>query len=506
LEAKYRDVKSVFMRSLEEISKDAIETVLELIAQKSLYKGDEWKGPLTKFLELHTEYHALPDAQKDNYCWATSVDVGGAIGKIKNHSIGVLLSDITEGVDLNEAVRKYEKIVAPSNYKRPKAIFTKDMIEKARQTLEGLGLLDSLGRRHATIDDITVNNILFANKDAARRMDGGDVFADLEKEAKAVNPRSFDKVEEIPVEVFVRDVLPTTTSIEVFVENRHTPNFMSVIAPQVKDSPSMLKWGNPFTWAYNGNIADSMKERVKAAGGNVDGVFRYSLQWNDGEYNPNDFDAHALEPDGNLIYYRNKRRIHPSSGMLDVDIVDPIRDTPAVENITWTDLRCMQEGVYTLLVHNFSHNGGRTGFEAEIEYEGQIYSFSYPHELRHKEKVTVAKLEFSRQGGIKFIESLPSSLSQREVWGLNTNQFHPVSLAMFSPNYWDEQTGIGHRHYFFILNGCKNDTSPNGFFNISARTSWSIRGSLRPSVARCVSRMPMNNCPGLASAPPSGTR
>ena len=465
LMGEFRAVKDVLKRSLEEISKDAIETVLDLIAQSSLYKGDEWQQILIQFIALHQKYHNLREKRRDNYCWLKAVELGGAIGKIRNHSIGVLLIDISNGMELDDAVKRYEKIVAPTNYKRPKAIFTKKMLEQAENAATELGFINSLGRRFATIEDITINNVLFANKDTLKQMEGG-VFQDLEKEVTG-NVKKFSKVEEVEIDHFINNILPRTTNIEVYFENRHIPSLISVIAPNDKKSSTMFKWNNAFSWAYNGNITDSMKERVKAAGGNVEGVLRFSVQWNENHDNQNDFDAHCIEPNLNEIYFSSykKPRIAPSTGQLDVDIIRPNEDQVAVENITWTAIDKMQEGIYKFFVHNYSYRGGRSGFKAEIEYAGQIYAYEYNKELRQDEVVVVAKLKFSRQHGIEFIDSLSSSLSSRTEWGIQTNQFHPVSMVMLSPNYWDNQKGIGHKHYFFILGGCINNSQPNGFFN-----------------------------------------
>ena len=461
LAGEYRDVKNVFMRSLTEISSDAVKTVLELIEQRSLYKGDEWKGVLTLFLSLQEKFNALADSKKDTFSWKKSIEVGASVAKIKNHSIGVLLTNISKGVELNDAVKRYEAIVAPSNYKRPKAIFTQKMIEQAQNKITEMGLLNSLGRRFATIDDITVNNILFANKDTMKQITG-DVFTDLKREA-AGNPKRFDKIAEVPIEQFIENILPSVSNMEVFLENRHIPNFMSIIAPENPDSKTMFKWNNNFSWAYTGNITDSMKERVKAAGGNVGGVLRFSIQWNEGGDNNNDLDAHCKEPGRYHIYYANKLN-RQTTGALDVDILYPGKNV-AVENITWTDITKMEEGIYEFAVRNFNHRGGRSGFKAEIEYDGQIYSYEYDKELRKNETVQVAEISFSRKDGIKFINSLPSTTAARTVWSLGTNQFHPVSVCMFSPNYWDEQSGIGHKHYMFIVKGCINDEQHNGFFN-----------------------------------------
>ena len=460
IQGQIRNNKNVFRRAMDELTLEAGHIILELIEQNSLYRGTEFKSAIVNFISYKKKYDVLSAAQKDNWCWSNASN--NPISRIRNTAIGTLLVDLSENVDVDVAVTKFEKVMAPTNYKRPKAIFTKKMIEDAQSTLETLGLSNSLQRRFAKIEDITVNNILFVNRDARKKLKNS-VFDDL-KEDVIINPKKFDKVEEVTIDEFIRSILPNCTSIELMPESKHIGNFVSLIAPEDTTVPTMFKWSNNFSWAYNGDIADSIKQNVKAAGGNVEGVLRFSIQWNTDNHNPNDFDAHCIEPNNNEIFFRNKVN-RATTGNLDIDITQPTRGIPAVENITWTNKTAMLEGKYQFLVHNWAHRGGKSGFSAEIEYEGQIYTYEYDKELKPEEKVIVAEINFSKKNGITFLSSLDSTMSSKEVWGVHTNKFSKVNVCMFSPNYWDNQDAIGNRHYFFFLDDCTNATTPRGFFN-----------------------------------------
>lgn len=464
---RVRDSRGVFKRSLDELTLDSVETVLELIRQDSLYRGSEYTHMLQEFAKHKKSYAKLTsDLERELYVWEYSVTLPDSVCKIRNTSIGTLLIDISAGVELDEAVRKFEAVVAPTNYKRSKPIFTQRMLEDAQKTITDLGYYDSLQRRYANADDISVNNILFINRDTAKRVpDACDLFAQMAKDTKQ-SPKKFSKVEEIAIDDFISNVLPDATDVEAYVENKHTPNFMSLIAPINADSKTMFKWNNNFSWAYSGNVTDSiMKQNVKNAGGKVDGVLRFSIQWNDGDtWNKNDEDAHCITPNGTEIFFSRKLD-RTTRGNLDVDIVCPQKGVPAVENITWPDLYMMTPGTYKFFVNTFSARGGHGGFRAEIEFNGEIYSYNYTADTRYKNNIYVAEVTLNKDGTFSIKHLLPSNVSNKDIWGVTTNEFTPVSVVCYSPNYWDEQNGIGNKHYFFMLKDCVNPELPNAWYN-----------------------------------------
>lgn len=461
--------RQVFEDSLNTISMSAIDTVLELIDDGNLYRGNEWHNNLKKFKGLKSQIINVPMEDLNNWYWVKSTEVGSIISKIKNRSIGVLLIDLTKGMDLEAAFRRYETVVAPENYQRPKEIFTKQMIEDAKETITELGYSESLKRRYATMEDLSINDVIFVDRSVSSNLQDSDDFFDI-LENEAVNePVKFDYIQAISLDEFIETVIPNATEIQLYTETSLMNNFVSLIAPVDKDAPSMFKWDNGFSWAYRNNVADSMKQQVKAMGGDVDVDLRFSIRWNNfEEYDRSDLDAHCTEPgsanEHTEIYYSNKVSRLGTDGYLDVDIIDPKRNVPAVENIRYKDKDKMRHGTYLFRVHQFTARSGNSGFEAEIEFDGKIYYFSYLHPVRQNEFIDVAEVTYNVDGSFELNPILDTTTSNIETWNVKMNEFVPVNLICYSPNYWGFNAA-GNMHVFFMLKDCISNDTPNAWFN-----------------------------------------
>jgi hypothetical protein len=233
MRGEFRSTKEVFKRSLDEITLDAVDIVLELIAQNSIYRGNEFQFMIETFKSYQALYKNLKPEVQDNYAWSRFT-AAGSCAKIRNTAIGTLLVDISNGEDVEKSVMSFERIMAPANYKRPTAIITKRQVEDAEKYLAEHGMTDSLGRRLATEYDVSVSNVLFTNRD---KKSVTSLLGDL-KETIPVNPKTFNKVEEIPVKDFLEKVLPSATKLEVLFEQSHMPNLVSLIAPKDPKAPS----------------------------------------------------------------------------------------------------------------------------------------------------------------------------------------------------------------------------------------------------------------------------
>jgi hypothetical protein len=348
------------------------------------------------------------------------------------------------------------------------------MIEDAKKRLQELNLVGALNRRLLTNKDLNVENSLFVHRATKR---GGDVFDQLKQES-VVNPKSLSKVEEISIKDFAEKVIPTAKSIRVLLENQHLGNFVSLVGPQ-EEGESLFKWGNNYSWSYSGEVADSMRERVAAAGGRVDGVLRFTHSWNHPEMGRNtslmdlhvflpgssrhEDGCHDCYPTGQRVGWNN-RNDHISGGVQDVDYTNaaPENYIP-IENISFPSLKKLKDGVYTFKIHNWSlRQPTKSGFKAEIEFDGQIFKYEYSKPLKNKEWITLA--EVTLKNGVFTIEhKLESTASKVTKWNLSTQQFHKVNAITLSPNYWNDN--IGNKHYFFFLENCVADEKIRPFYN-----------------------------------------
>lgn len=440
----------VFKRGLEEFTSAALDTVLELIDSKSIYKGDEFKISVFEFRKLRTKYMNLRTVNEKNiFLWE---NVSSHFARFRATVIGTLVEDLSNGKDLDKSVGSYESYVAPTNYKRPTSLITSTMIQSALNILKELDLETSVERRLAKLSDVSINNVLWVDNSVKGKMKDGIETLLME----SVKPSKIDEkiAQDISISEFMTDVLPKSTSLDVLVKNNHMNNFMTLTAPVHKNTGQLFKWNNDFGWSYDGNITDSIKERVKRAGGNVTARMRVSLGW----FNTDDLDIHVIEPHGNRIYYGNKMN------NLDVDMNcygNFVRNP--VENICWNNN--LRDGVYKVLVNNYHKRENIDfGFSLEVEFEGVVTYYSYTKAVVGEIKSLKLTVKNNVLIKIETEKDVVSSHASQTKYNISTETFVKVNTVMYSPNYWDENS-IGNKHWFFILDGCKTDEKVRGIYN-----------------------------------------
>lgn len=447
-------IHQVLKRGLTEFRTADVEAVLDLIDSNGLYKGAEFRPAIVGFQDLMKRFREIDtDLGRGIFVWS---NLENKHAKFRNTVIGNLFVELANGVELETAVKKYEAQVAPANYKRPTSVITQKMVEQAVQTLTDLGLGGAIYRQFAKLSDVSVNDVLFVDNDVRGQMKDG-IAALLETSVKkaTVDPK---KAFKMSADEFLRDVLGNSRTIsgartlDLFLENRHTANFVSLTRGD--GGSRLFKWDNDFAWSYDGDVTDSVKQRVKAAGGNINAKLRVSLSW----FNFDDLDLHAHTPGGTHVYYGNK------FGILDVDMNAGLGKTRnAVENLAFNDLR--RDGTYKIYVNQYNRRESiDVGFAIEVEFDGVVSQYSYSRAVSGDVQCFNLEVKGGKLIAINPSPELVGGNSSQEKWGVKTEGLVPVTAVMYSPNHWGGQA-VGAKHLIFSLKDCQNPEPTRGIYN-----------------------------------------
>lgn len=464
--AQYRAVKpdevrgdalaahDVLKRGMTELTMAALDEILGLIEDNALYRGEEFRHAVTQFRAAKVKFDKLSAARRELFFWENS---GQTYARFRNTAIGTLAVDLSAGMDTEAAVRSFEAKVAPTNYKRPTALITPAMIEKALQKLESMGLRSAVERRMATARDISVRNVLWVdNNERSVMLDPlkDALLGEARTKRKTGSPKVVDG--DISIDEFLKDVLPSAERIELTNLRMFPANFVTVTAPVDPHAGKLFKWNNGFAWSYSGNVTDSIKEKVKAAGGNVEAKLRFSLEW----HNYDDLDLHTYDPHGRHFYFGNRGNV------LDVDMNAGVgRTRTPVENASFGH---PVNGIYSVEVNQYNmRETDNVGFNIQVACGDETMLLRYPKAVRG----TIPVGRFAYENGRlveKYIDKgmeLVGSSAGINKWGIDTAQPVRVRMIMHSPNHWDGEAGVGNRHTFFILEGCSADEPQRGIYN-----------------------------------------
>jgi hypothetical protein len=462
---------TLFLKGLQ-IPLDTLEVIRDLFLQESLVKAEVYLDMMHKLIQLKQDYEVATN--KVNWAWKVFQDVSFA--RWVSNLIGTTCTKLTEGEDINKVAKFFNTQEDPLNKFKTTAPITQRQIDNAAQRIEELGYTDSFTRRFATLEDIDINEILHTNSSEKESKVGSKTAALFSKVKSNTGTglsrhkrAEFDAVDEVSIDQFMSDILPNSSAIHVLVENEFANNFVALTTAENKHCKPLFKWDNPYSFTSKNNLAgiSFIKEAVKTAGGNIEGVLRGSLIWNESGTDTSDLDSWMIQPDGQKVGFNTAFRKdtvgkHFSScgAQLDLDNTNPGTKL-GVENIYFQSLDKLKYGTYKFWVNQYSPRNSQ-GFKYEIEFNGEVYNYEYNQPVRGN--VDIANVAWDGKQFTITHHLQPAAAKVNTIWGIDTNQFHKVNLVCLSPNYWGNNA-VGNKHFFFMLDKCK-PTEPLRSFHI----------------------------------------
>lgn len=279
---KLEDFKNV-RRALGEVPEAALKAVLALLESEALYRGEKIIGPVKWLMERHTEASGEKNRQKrENLLWRALSTAPAGFCHPRSSVAWSLIEDITSGLSVEDAKRKFAAKMKADIYQRPQSAPTVGNIARAEELFRQLELAPALERRFARLEEIKTYWTPQGTKD--RTATG--LFSHLKtKGDKKGVPTDLGAVKDPSTwEKFRAKILEGAVKIEFQVPSYG--GFHAIVTAVNPDAPTILRWDkegqrNPVsTYTYHRGSFATQWGLVGGMWANVTGICEHPSHWN----------------------------------------------------------------------------------------------------------------------------------------------------------------------------------------------------------------------------------
>lgn len=237
-------------RGLAEFDLELLKKAQLLLQTDSLYRSEKVLGPVEWLYKLQLSINHLRGNKRNNLVWAAVASAPDGFCHPRSSMAGTLLSDLAEGLSVEDAAAKFKAKMDPVKYQRPVAPPAEGTIAQAEKLVAQLGIERSLERRYLRLDEVVA---MWKPKQEEIKPAGAGVFDHLRQKNKTATPMRLPEVTMTAVK-FAHEVLPTAERMTLHVPDRH-PGYTALVTAVHPDAPPILLWDreearNPVSWYF----------------------------------------------------------------------------------------------------------------------------------------------------------------------------------------------------------------------------------------------------------------
>lgn len=245
----------ILCRSLADYGPDVIAQAVRVLESDTLCRSEKALGVAKWAADLYQRLEGKKGTRRSNLIWSAVATAPVGFCHLRSTVISTLLDDIAAGLPFATISRKWSEKLHPLQYQRPTATPTAGAIAEAERVFEKMGAGRALERRYAKLADV-LSKLWVPRRDCvpvdlARQ---GGLFAHLKQDKQTVREVELP-AQAITFEKFRRDVLPSTSGMEVLVPS--TGPFYGLVTAVHPDAPALLQWDglpdrerNPVSWYF----------------------------------------------------------------------------------------------------------------------------------------------------------------------------------------------------------------------------------------------------------------